>query len=72
VSGFFLSKFSKVTYSELPKKWATHITIFEKNYHLHVFHPIHYSAIRVVEFSSGGYKIRKIFALKSIYPKGNY
>ena len=26
-------------------------------------------AIRVVEFSSGGYKIRKIFALESTYPK---
>ena len=26
-------------------------------------------AIRVVEFSSGGYKIRKIFAKKSTYPK---
>ena len=25
--------------------------------------------IRVVEFSSGGYKIRKIFALESTYPK---
>jgi hypothetical protein len=25
--------------------------------------------IRVVEFSSGGLKIRKIFALKSTYPK---
>ena len=25
--------------------------------------------IRVVEFSSGGYKIRKIFAEKSTYPK---
>ena len=26
-------------------------------------------AIRVVEFSNGVYKIRKIFALKSTYPK---
>jgi hypothetical protein len=26
-------------------------------------------AIRVVEFSNKGYKIRKIFALKSIYSK---
>ena len=26
-------------------------------------------AIRVVGFSSGGYKIRKIFALESTYPK---
>ena len=26
--------------------------------------------IRVVEFSIGGYKIRKIFALESTYPKG--
>jgi hypothetical protein len=26
-------------------------------------------AIRVVEFSNGRYKIRKIFAKKSIYPK---
>ena len=25
--------------------------------------------IRIVEFSSGGYKIRKIFAKKSTYPK---
>jgi hypothetical protein len=27
------------------------------------------SAIRVVEFSNGGYKIRKIFARESTYPK---
>jgi hypothetical protein len=26
-------------------------------------------AIRVVEFSNGGYKIRKIFAKESTYPK---
>ena len=26
-------------------------------------------AIRVVEFSKGGYKIRKIFVLESTYPK---
>ena len=26
-------------------------------------------AIQVVEFSNGGYKIRKIFAHESIYPK---
>jgi hypothetical protein len=26
-------------------------------------------AIRVVEFSSGGYKIKKIFAQESTYPK---
>ena len=34
------------------------------------FHRSTYSmAIRVVEFSNGGYKIRKIFALESTYPK---
>ena len=27
-------------------------------------------AVRVVEFSNGGYKIRKVFAYESIYSKG--
>ena len=31
--------------------------------------PIYTMAIQIVEFSSGGYKIRKIFALESTYPK---
>ena len=31
--------------------------------------PYRIMAVRVVEFSSGGYKIRKIFALESTYPK---
>ena len=31
--------------------------------------PIDTMVIRVVEFSSGGYKIRKTFALESTYPK---
>jgi hypothetical protein len=29
-------------------------------------------AIRVVEFSNGGYKIRKIFLLRINIPKGSY